>query len=215
MRSIALAAVFGLAVGVSAASADVVWNFEGLPGNEDNTAGDFVALSLQSGDVFAVITRTSGERFTVWNSHGRDVPGQWGAKHLSPVFNYLIDDYLVMSFSEPMGSVTVEFGDYGEDNDLAEVYAYTEIHGAGELLGMVSGELGDSDLRWDAPTVLTFTALPGEEIRSIRFRGGQDPFLQSTFIDNIVTEIVPTPGTLAALGLGCAAASARLRRRAG
>ncbi len=219
MRSIAFAVRLGVTVGfsmvgVSIASADVVvFDFEGQVGNEDNTAGDMTALSLQSDGVFAVITRSGGERFTVWNSRGEDVPGAWGAKHLSPVFNLFEDDYLVMSFSEPMARVTVEFGDYGQDHDLAEVWAYDDIQAGGTLLGMSTGELGDNDMRWDAPTSVTFLAQPGEEIWSIRFRGGQDPFYQSTFIDNIAMELIPTPGTLAVMGLACVAASVRLSRR--
>jgi hypothetical protein len=211
MRTLAFAAAVGLLGSVAAA--DVAFDFESLAGNHDNTAGDFIALNVQSEGVYAVITRTSGERFTVWNSQGDDVPGDWGAKHLSPVFNYLIDDYLVMSFSQPLRSVTVEFGDYGEDNDLAEVYAYDEIHAQGDLLGSVSGSLGNRDMRWDDPVALTFDARPGEEIWSIRFRGGQHPFLQSTFIDNIVVNVVPTPGALAVIGVSLAALADRARRR--
>jgi hypothetical protein len=216
MRMLALAVSLAVSLGVlgSAASADVaVFDFEALAGNDDNTAGDHIALSVQAGDLFAVITRTSGERFTVWNSGGRDVPARWGAKHLSPVFNYVIDDYLVMSFSEPLTGVAIEFGDYGEDNDLAELYAYGEIHGTGELLGQVSGSLGSRDMRWDDPTRLEFFAEPGEEIWSIRFRGGRDPFLQSTFIDNIVAHVAPSPGTTTAFGLALGTLAGRRRER--
>lgn len=213
MRRTALVATWGLWALAGSASAGIVFDFESLAGNSDNDAGDFIALNVQSGGLYAVITRTSGERFTVWNSGGRDVPAGWGSKHLSPVFNYLIDDYLVMSFSQPLREVTIEFGDYGEDNDLAEVFAYDEIHAGGELLGRVSGELGSRDMRWDAPIALTFEAGPGEEIWSIRFRGGRDPFLQSTFIDNITVGLAPTPGVLATLGLSLGVLAGRARRR--
>lgn len=212
MRRLAAGITIGL-LAAAPAAADVIFDFESFAGNTDNHAGDHVALQVESGGIHAVIFRTSGERFTVWNSRGHNVPGSWGAKHLSPVFNYLIDDYMVMSFSAPMEQVTVEFGDYGDDDDLAELFAYDQINAGGTLLGSTSGNLGDNDMRWDDPTSLTFTAQPGEAIWSIRFRGGQDPFLQSTFIDNIVTKVVPTPGTLAVLGLACAAGAHRLRRR--
>lgn len=214
MRGCTLAATgIGLLVSASTARGDVVFDFEALAGNDDNRAGDFRVLSLEAGGVYAVVTRTSNERFTVWNSHGVDVPGGWGAKHLSPVFNLFEDDYLVMSFSEPLGWVTIEFGDYGQDHDLAEVWAYDGLHADGALLGLSSGEMGDRDMRWDGPTSVSFAAPAGTEIWSIRFRGGEDPFHQSTFIDNIVVGVIPSPGTLAVLGLGCAAASSRLRRR--
>lgn len=212
MGSFAFAAVCGVMVGISTASADVVFDFEDQTGNVDNTAGDMTALSLQSGGVFALITRTSGERFTVWNSQGEDVPGGWGAKHLSPVFNLFEDDYLVMSFSEGMSRVTVEFGDYGQDQDLAEVWAYDQTLAEGGLLGVSTGELGENDMRWDGPTSVTFVAQPGEEIWSIKFRGGQDPFYQSTFIDNISMDVVPTPGGVGVLGVVCLVGARRRRR---
>lgn len=211
MRSLALAMALG--VTGAAASADVIaFDFEEFRGNTNNTAGDHIALRVDEGGLYALITRTSGERFTVWNSQGEDVPSAWGAKHLSPVFNYFMDDYMVMSFSAPLRWARVEFGDYGQDDDLAELYAYTEIQAGGDLLGMSSEQLGDRDMRWDAPVALTFEAAPGEEIWSIKFRGGQDPFLQSTFIDNIVVETIPTPGALALLGLTLGAL-AGVRRR--
>lgn len=214
MRSLALTMAVGISCGVVTQSrADVVFDFESCDGNRDNRAGDYVALYLESDGVYAAIFRTSGERFTVWDSEGVDVPGSWGAKHLSPVFNYVIDDYLVMSFSAPMSEVTIEFGDYGEDDDLAELFAYDEINAGGTLLGRASDQLGTNDMRWDGPTTLTFVADPGEAIWSIKFRGGEDPFLQSTFIDNIRTQLVPSPGTLAVLGVGCGLVSGCLRRR--
>ena len=219
MHNLALAAAVGLFLGgasaVATAQGDVVFDFESFEGNPDNRAGDYTTLSVEADGVAALIYRTSLERFTVWDSGGQDVPESWGRKHLSPVFNFVIDDYLVMSFVEPMSEVTIEFGDYGEDRDLAEIYAYDREHLEGNEIGYISAEMGENDMRWDGPTLLTFTAAPGEEIWSIKFRGGEDPFLQSTFIDNIAVKVVPTPGTLAVLGLACAMGAGRLRRRDG
>ncbi|MFG0259858.1 MAG: hypothetical protein ACF8LK_05840 [Phycisphaerales bacterium JB041] len=219
MRSRALTRAVGISVIGAATSqsfGDVVFDFESIEGNRNNRAGDYRVLDLEANGVRAVIFRSEGERFTVWNSSGEGVPGSWGSKHLSPVFNYVADDYLVMSFSEPMREVSIEFGDYGEDHDIAEIYVYEEINAQGTPFAHVTGEMGDNDMRWDGPTTLTFVAEPGESFTSIKFRGGEDPFLQSTFIDNIVTRLaVPTPGTLAVLGLGCAAGAGHLRRRDG
>lgn len=217
MRSLALTMAVGISV-VGAASAsvwgDVVFDFESIEGNRNNRAGDYRVLDLESGGVRAVIFRSEGERFTVWDSSGQNVPDSWGRKHLSPVFNYVADDYLVMSFSAPMSEVSIEFGDYGEDQDIAEMYIYEQINAQGNPLAHVTGEMGYNDMRWDGPTTLTFVADPGASFTSIKFRGGEDPFLQSTFIDNIVTKLaVPTPGTLAVLGLGCAVGAGQLRRR--
>ena len=217
MRSLALTVAVGISM-VGAASApvrgDVVFDFESIEGNTNNRAGDYRVLDLEAGGVRAVIFRSEGERFTVWNSGGSGVPQSWGRKHLSPVFNFVADDYLVMSFSAPMREISIEFGDYGEDHDLAELYVYEQINAIGDPFGHVTGELGGNDMRWDGPTRLTFVADPGDSFTSVKFRGGEDPFLQSTFIDNIVTVLaVPTPGTLAVLGLGCALGAGHLRRR--
>ncbi|VAX42373.1 hypothetical protein MNBD_PLANCTO03-1020, partial [hydrothermal vent metagenome] len=61
-------------------------------------------------------------------------------------------------------------------------------------------------------TSVTFIAQPGEEIWSIKFRGGQDPFYQSTFIDNISMDVVPTPGGVGVLGVVCLVGARRRRR---
>ncbi|MBK7403144.1 MAG: hypothetical protein IPJ41_00580 [Phycisphaerales bacterium] len=202
----------GLGLLASVASGSVVFDFENLPGNSDRSAGDFIALSVQSQGLYALITRSSGEKFTVWNSKGQDVPDAWGSKHLSPTFNYLINDYLVMSFAQPVSAVSIDFGDYGQDDDLAIIEAYDEIHAGGNLLGSSTGRLGDTDIRWDDPTRISYRAAPEDQIWSIRFRGGLDPYLQSTFIDNITVDLVPTPGTLAGLGLAMATFAGRARR---
>lgn len=202
-----------LTLGAPGARADIRFDFEHLPGNTDNRAGDHTLLSLESGGLHAVLYRTSGERFTVWNSAGQHVPGTWGTKHLSPFFDFLSDDYMAMSLSAPASRVTMEFGDYGEDHDVVEVHAFEGINLTGRRLGWVSAEMGGADMRWDGPTTVTFIAEPGQRFRSIKFRGGEDPFLHSTFVDNIVVGVAPTPGTLGALGVACALAAARLRRR--
>lgn len=216
MRGLAAAIIMGAALGAleagPAGAGIVTFDFEQLAGNADPRAGDFRVLNVESDGLFAVIQRTTNERFTVWNSSGQNVPGAWGAKHLSPVFDLLRNDYMQMSFSQGLSRVTIEFGDYGQDHDLAELWAFTEINLGGELLGVSTGDLGDSDMRWDDPTSVTLTAPRGERIWSIKFRGGQDPFFQSTFIDNIVVNTVPAPGALAGLGAACAAAAARRRR---
>ncbi len=191
---------------------DVVFGFEDLAGNTDHAAGDFTALTVQAEGLFAVITRTSGERFTIWDSQITDMPDDWGTKHLSPAYNLTEDDYMLMSFSQGVTSVTIEFGDFGQDQDLAELFAYDQLHGQGDQVGYVSGEMGDSDIRYDDSTTLTLNASADHPIWSIRFRGGIDPFYQSTFIDNIRVNPVPTPGTLAAVGLALGAYASRLRR---
>ncbi|MCC7390147.1 MAG: hypothetical protein IT431_15410 [Phycisphaerales bacterium] len=212
MRSGTLAVV--MVAGLSgAARADVVFDFEELAGNSDPRAGDFRVLNLEAGGLFAVVQRTTNERFTVWDSAGQNVPSAWGAKHLSPVFDLLRNDYMQMSFSQGLRSVRIEFGDYGQDHDLAELWAYSEINLGGGLLGVVTGEMGDNDMRWDDPTGVTLFAPAGELIWSVKFRGGQDPFFQSTFIDNIVVDVAPAPGALGVIGGACAVAAGRVRRR--
>lgn len=204
MRPTLAALLLAASIAPVARSEIVEFDFESMPGNSDSAGGDFTALFLNAGDLYAVITRTSGERFTVWNSEGRDVPAEWGRRHLSPAFNFAEDDYLVMTFSEPVRRVSIELGDYGQDNDLAELFAYSEMHAQGELVDSSWDTLGDDDIRYDDPTMLRVDAAEGEEIWSIRFRGGRSPFYQSTYIDNIRVDTVPAPasaGVLAVLGL--------------
>ena len=74
MRPTLAAVLLAASIAPVARSEIVEFDFESMPGNSDSAGGDFTALFLNAGDLYAVITRTSGERFTVWNSEGRDVP---------------------------------------------------------------------------------------------------------------------------------------------
>ncbi|GIK18567.1 MAG: hypothetical protein DYG93_06200 [Leptolyngbya sp. PLA2] len=208
-----LPAVVCVALAAASAPGDtIVFDFENLPGNPNRSAGDKTALLLVHDGFAALIERTSGEKFTVWNSSGETMPASWGSRHLSPTFNYFKDDYFLMSFSRPVAAISIEFGDFGQDQDTAEIHAYVDIEGLGDLLGSAYAYLGNSDISTDPPTRVEFTAAPGQVFSSVLFRAGANPFFQSAFMDNIViqTEHAPAPGTLAALALG---ALVGLRRR--
>ena len=147
-----LAAVVCAALLGSFATADTItFDFEDLSGNPNRSAGDNAALLLVQGGFAALIKRTGGERFTVWDSTGEAAPVSWGRRHLSPTFNYFKDDYFVMSFSHPATSVSIEFGNFGQDLDTAEIHAYTGLDGTGNLLGSAYGYLGSSDISVDPP----------------------------------------------------------------
>ncbi|MCW5777514.1 MAG: PEP-CTERM sorting domain-containing protein [Phycisphaeraceae bacterium] len=192
----------------------VVFDFEEFPGNPDRSAGDKTALLLVRDGFAAVIKRTSGEKFTVWNSTGETLPASWGSKHLSPTFNYFKDDYFVISFTMPVYAISIEFGDFGQDQDTAEIHAYTGLDGTGDRLGSAFGFFGYSDISVDPPTRVEFAAAQGETFSSVLFRAGANPFFQSAFMDNIVihTDHAPAPGTLALLALGALGARHRRRR---
>lgn len=196
-----------------AAGDTIRFDFENLSGNPNRSAGDKTALLLTHDGFAALIKRTSGEKFTVWDSSGETVPAPWGAKHLSPTFNYFMDDYFVMSFSHPVAAVSIEFGDFGQDQDTAEIHAYADLDGTGDHLGSAFGFMGLSDISVDPPTLVEFPAPSGQTFSSVLFRAGANPFFQSAFMDNIVirTDHAPAPGTLAALGLAALAGGRRRR----
>ncbi len=210
--AVCVALVGSLAAGIAAGDT-IVFDFEDLSGNPNRSAGDKTALLLVDDGFAALIKRTSGEKFTVWDSSGESMPEGWGSKHLSPTFNYFKDDYFVMSFSHPVASISIEFGDFGQDQDTAEIHAYADLDGLGDLLGSAYGYLGNSDISVDPPTRVEFVAGHGEMFSSVLFRAGANPFFQSAFMDNIVieTEHAPAPGTLAVLAVSVVGA----RRRRG
>jgi hypothetical protein len=131
----------------------------------------------------------------------------------------VLDAMLVLSFSAPISSGSISFGDLGgsfpHDDDSPVVWtAFSGLNGTGLNLGSVSvgypSDLGFLDQGNGAIRTLTIAAAG---IRSLTISsGGTAP--GTLYYDNIVvdTAAVPEPGTLSLLGLGSAYLIRRRRR---
>ncbi len=193
------------------AGADIVYDFEEFDADSSFGAGDLAILDYLKDGVTMTLTRTSDERFDLWDAmdFGAAVPANWGRNNLSPFFFFTKDDRFIADFNGAvLTGFSYEFGDYGADfDDDIVLEAYDGPNGTGILLDSVSGVWGAGDfgLGDDAGTL----SLTADGIRSVVFGGGNDVFPNSLFYDNLTAMGVPGPGAVALLGL------AALRRRRG
>ncbi len=179
---------------------DSVFDFESEPMNIDARAGSLDTLTMSVFGISMNLTRSSGNSFDVWNDSvsSLSLPFGWGSQALSPFANSRADDYFIVTFSRKLEFVSVEAGNFGGQADTFVLKAYSGENGTGTLLGTDSF-LWDGTLNRGTASVAS-VSLSG--IRSIAFRGGDNQFPNSLFVDNITVAIPePTCGgvTLAAL----------------
>lgn len=130
-------------------------------------------------------------------------PDSWGNRALSP-FNDVVLSAFVLRFSELITSFSVEFGDYGADDDTATIEAFDDD---GNFVNSDSVNYGLQNIEFDeVGTLSVFSKTP---IRTVYLNGTSGAGNNSLYWDNVTVEVVPEPATLAALGLGVLA----LRRR--
>jgi hypothetical protein len=194
-----------LSLFVSAASAATVFNFETLP------AASGASLSQTVGGITLTVTTEGGGNAEIRNLSSFSIVPVWGSRTLSPFLN--TSSALILTFSAPIDSISVEFGDFGADSDtnfLMQGYSGANLGGA--LLGSTNSPTwGLADIQSNPASVATLNAAG---MQSIRLIGGSTGFPNSLFYDNItVTESgIPEPGTYA-LTAGALLALAAVRRR--
>jgi hypothetical protein len=104
----------------------------------------------------------------------------------------------VLDFSLPLSSATVDFGDFGGDDDALSLEAYSGPGGMGTLLASAEETLpgGGSDFSFITLEV------QASAIRSLTLIGGYGAWPNSVFYDNIAVNAVPEPSTLSMLLAG-------------
>ncbi|WP_164103950.1 S8 family serine peptidase [Candidatus Laterigemmans baculatus] len=95
----------------------------------------------------------------------------------------------LMDFSEPMSQVSIDMGDFGQDQDDLQLIAYSGPGGTGQALGSATGILPGANNSFFVAETLSVTA-PG--IRSVAFIGGSTIHPNSVFYDNV--HVVTTEG---------------------
>lgn len=216
------AAMACLGLLASAASAAVtVFDFEDQAATftsppDTIRTGALTSLSMAKNGLTLTVTRDSGRAFDIVANTGNQAqkPADWGERSLDPFFSETPVDALVGTFNAPVSSVSIEFGDYGQDSDGFTLQVFDGPDGSGALLGTNMVPYGNSAL-----PIFGTGYLAAAGIRSIRFTGGSPEFPNSVFYDNIqVSHEAPAdaipeagsmtllPGALPMLGL--------LRRRA-
>ncbi len=174
----------------SARAGTVTFTFEEFAGSADRRAAELCLLAAARSGVSMLLYRENRAGFSVLDSRAlrdRPFPAGWGGKHLSP-FGKPGAGAFVASFDVPVGSVRLEFGDFGGDKDLSIVVAaYDGPGGNGEIVDVRHEAWGAADLLdGDEPGALTVRS-GGDAplIRSVLFLSSGGSSSQSLYWDNI------------------------------
>ncbi|MFN8092483.1 MAG: PEP-CTERM sorting domain-containing protein [Vicinamibacteria bacterium] len=200
----------------SAYAVPFAFDFESVPATGGN-AGGYTSLPLTSGNVSATLTRSSGTAFDVVSNTGGQSgkPAGWGLHSLSPFFNTSVaGDAWLLTFSVPVLSLSIQFGDYGADNDSpVGLGAFSGPNGTGVNVANSTTGWG-TGLSFSSPQHFkTLTVSSPYAFQSVQF-SSSGPFPNSLFWDNIQGQAVPEPGTLLLVGSGITALALRRRRKA-
>ena len=179
--------------------------------------GALTMLASTRAGVTAVITRTGGEAFDVVECTQPDFPVLWGGRAIDPWYEPDTFDWFVATFSAPLVYAELQMTDFGGDDDTAFMEVYEGPDGTGPLLATVDQYWGMASSPDFA--ALSYTAEPGQEFQSIKFRGygvrasDAKHFPNSMYVDNLGVIAMPEPATAALLGLGVITLFFRRRRR--
>jgi hypothetical protein len=186
------------------------FDFESVPAT---TSGALTSLTLTSGSFSGTLTRSGSAAFDVVANIGGQAgkPAGWGTRSLSPFFT-LPGDSWVLTFSAPVLSLSMEFGDYiPSDNDSpVTLVAYSGLNATGFIIDS-NAALWTSSSRFPGFGSLS-VAGPAIPFQSVVF-SSSGPAPNSLFWDNLAGEAVPEPGTLVLIGSGLTALALRRRRR--
>lgn len=174
-----------------APAASVTFDFESEPAEENVTS-----MLLVKDGLALTITR-SGITFRVGQRIG--FPPSWGTQALSPwdtQGSAYRPEPFILDFSTPITSATIDMGDFGEDQEVLTVEAYSGLGKTGALLDTDSRTLIPVGKQFDFFTL----SVAANSIGSLAVVGGGQTYPNSVFYDNITVTPVPEPTSLASLG---------------
>lgn len=175
--------------------------FDGL------TPGAATELSTSGLPINLTRLAQPGHSFTVEDVQLLGAVASWGTQAILPAPTTA--DPMVVNLDQLIGRASIEFADFGRDDDTVFLEAYSGIDASGTLLGSAS-VLRPTALEFGNVQTLELTGLEGA--RSLRFWSIGEGGTNSLYWDNLTLTVVPEPGTIAALALGTAWLARRRRR---
>lgn len=192
IRAFPFALIFSaacVAIGVARgrASEIAVFDFETVAARDDypwlQLSQDRLAVTIRHPNIrFAVNRRIEGPRF--------DAALGWQAFSAFNGFGGTLDPGpFVVDFGLPVSRASIDMGDFGEDDDLLVVEAYSGPGGTGRLVARDRRLLVGKAAQFDFATL----AVQAPSIRSLVMIGGSPTFPNSVFYDNLTVTLVPEP----------------------
>lgn len=205
-----------LLLSTSSLMGGIVFDFEDLDPTYLGSGarmGDLTTLTYTLDELGLTISRPSGENdiafdLTLNEGTQSDKAVEFGDISLDSFVDTTAAAFLV-SFSQPVYTVSVDIGDYGDDEDTIVLMAYDNLDGTGTPIA--TDELILTGVASDFSFLTLSVEDPNISIESVRIVGGSPEFPQSVFVDNLIVEI-PEPAT-AALALALLTGLVAIRRR--
>jgi hypothetical protein len=175
----------------------VTFDFETVaPGSdyqllELEARGIRLTIGHQNSVAFAVSERIDGPQFDA--GHGLRALSAFNDADGS-----LDPGAFIVDFSPPVSRVSVDMGDFGEDDDWLQLEAYAGPRGTGPLVARHSSLLVGGGDRFSFATL----SAEGASLQSLVMIGGSPVFPNSVFYDNIRVTAIPEPASWLILSLG-------------
>ncbi len=171
---------------------------------ETMATGSTGGFALTVGGVTATFDGAAGAHQVA--DLGTSAPAGWLSRSLLP--NLFTANVMTVNFSHLLSLASFQFGDFGSEDDVMHMRAFTGLNGTGALVGSSDVPFPASmTIPGDVGVCQIISATPFQSVRIWEDgASGQNDI----YIDNLVVRVVPEPATIAALGLG---AAAMLRRR--
>ncbi|MCX7798971.1 MAG: hypothetical protein N2109_01355 [Fimbriimonadales bacterium] len=206
LRYRALVAWLGLFTPVVSSA---VIDFEGVSHGLHST------LAIVDGGVTAVFSNAAPDLLHVQDLSLYFGPASWGSASLWTGGIFSSTSPTTVNFSHGLNWVSVEFGDYGQDDDELFLWAFSDVDGTGTMLGSA----GASYSSWkslDLGDVVTLSVTSVTPIRSVLLGSFGYAGLNNIYIDNLRFErsdVPVVPGPVAAVPFVVGLMARRMRRR--
>ncbi|MFN3682647.1 MAG: hypothetical protein ACK41F_01795 [Fimbriimonadaceae bacterium] len=182
---------------------------------ESQATGLVSSLSATDQGVTATFFNGGSEMLAVWNLSPYSAPASWGSRSVWSGGSSSASGPTTGNFSEGLSWVSMEFGDFGADDDQIFLRAYSGLDGSGSLLGSVS-LFYDSSRALSNDDFVTLSVGSATPIRSILFGSVGYQGLNNIYFDNVRFEkagVPAVPGPLAALPFALGLLASRRRKR--
>jgi hypothetical protein len=118
-------------------AATILFDFEDQVATSGPSEGDLPFLVMSSLGLEVRLSRTSGAPFDIFDtSVSSRFPTGWGDRTLDPFADVAhVDDRWLLVFSQPIRSFSIQFGDFGGDDDSpVNLLAFDDPAGLGNLI---------------------------------------------------------------------------------